>query len=73
MAAIVQRLERQIVVLDVEGSIPSSRPIKSPLLLHRNTVCKLTLKKLKLTEYFCIFRFKNHTVLKRELSLASFI
>lgn len=27
MAAIVQRLERQIVVLDVEGSIPSSRPI----------------------------------------------
>ena len=31
MAAIVQRLERQIVVLDVEGSIPSSRPTKTPL------------------------------------------
>ena len=27
MAAIVQRLERQIVVLDVVGSIPTSRPI----------------------------------------------
>lgn len=27
MAAIVQGLERQIVVLDVVGSIPTSRPI----------------------------------------------
>lgn len=30
MAAIVQRLERQIVVLDVVGSIPTSRPINLP-------------------------------------------
>ena len=30
MAAIVQGLERQIVVLDVVGSIPTSRPIKFP-------------------------------------------
>lgn len=29
MAAIVQGLERQIVVLDVVGSIPTSRPIAS--------------------------------------------
>lgn len=29
MAAIVQGLERQIVVLDVVGSIPTSRPIIS--------------------------------------------
>ena len=29
MAAIVQGLERQIVVLDVVGSIPTSRPILS--------------------------------------------
>lgn len=29
MAAIVQGLERQIVVLDVVGSIPTSRPITS--------------------------------------------
>ncbi len=31
MAAIVQGLERQIVVLDVVGSIPTSRPIFSLL------------------------------------------
>lgn len=30
MAAIVQGLERQIVVLDVVGSIPTSRPIYLP-------------------------------------------
>ena len=30
MAAIVQRLERLIVVQDVEGSNPSSRPISFP-------------------------------------------
>ena len=40
MAAIVQRLERLIVVQDVEGSNPSSRPISFPLGSGRHEVLR---------------------------------
>ena len=38
MAAIVQRLERLIVVQDVVGSNPTSRPIKFLFSFSRNTL-----------------------------------
>jgi hypothetical protein len=46
MAAIVQGLERRFVVPNVEGSIPSSRPIKFFFAIPQNKFVIPRLKKL---------------------------